>query len=293
MPRAVVRWYSSTTTWPSSVTSTPASFASSRSPLGIRPVATSTTSACTVEPSSSSSVDSGRVGAAAGDVAVAADLPLARGDVGEALADVVVAVRQQRRAAQDDRHAGAQRGEHVRELRGDETAADDHQVLGHLGDAHDGVAGVDLNPAVGDRRRNHRPRPGRDHHLIGRELVARLGAQHVAPVGPGRAEAGVAVEHRDVGGGPAVPFARRGRSGRCGRTPARRCRPSARRRGGRRPRTVSNHALSQRLRRRRRTSWSECSRRSGRCRRTCPVRRWPPSWPSYRSSRMLLPDPCR
>ena len=111
-------------------------------------MATSTTSACTVEPSSSSSV-----------VPKSRCWPpvtlrwLRTSHLREAISvkrspmssSQYVSNVEPRRI---DRHPGAQRGEHVRELGGNETAADDHQMLGHFGDAHDGVAGVNLNPAV-------------------------------------------------------------------------------------------------------------------------------------------------
>ena len=56
---------------------------------------------------------------------------------------------------------------------------------------------------------NADPRTGGDHHLIGGELVARLGAQRVAAVGLGGAEPGVAGVHRHVGQAPLVRLAAR------------------------------------------------------------------------------------
>lgn len=40
----------------------------------------------------------------------------------------------------------------MREFRCHETTSGDHQMLGQLGDPHDGVAGVVGDPAVGDGR---------------------------------------------------------------------------------------------------------------------------------------------
>ena len=80
-------------------------------------------------------------------------------------------------AADHDRDADAERREDVGELRGDEAAADDHQMLGQLGDPHDGVAGVVGDAAVDDRRRDADARARGDHHLVGGELVAGVGAQ--------------------------------------------------------------------------------------------------------------------
>ena len=72
------------------------------------------------------------------------------------------------------------------ELARHESAADDDQMLGHVGDAHDGVAGVIRHAAFGDRVGDHGARAGRDHHLVGGELVAVIGAQLVAAVGKRR-----------------------------------------------------------------------------------------------------------
>ena len=138
------------------------------------------------------------VGTTPDDVAAATDLPLLARDVGETLADRVVTMGEHCCATQHDRHAGSQRGEHVCELRGDETAADDHQMLGQFRDPHDGVAGVMGDAAVEDRRRHGRAGPGGEYHLRGGELVAVVGAQPVAVAVVGPGEAGVAVEHLDV-----------------------------------------------------------------------------------------------
>ncbi len=132
--------------------------ASSRSPLGTRPVATSSASPRNVEPSSQRDLDA------------VADLRARRSTSWwlrishfldamsvKRIDDVVVVAAQQRAAADHQRHAAAERREDVRELACDESAADDDQMLGHVGDAHDGVAGV-----VGARRirRSRRgPRP--------------------------------------------------------------------------------------------------------------------------------------
>ena len=142
---------------------------------------------CSVVPSSSSSAIRRRRWCEPIDVVVAADVPLLGREVGEAVADRRRrSARSSRAAADDDRDAHAQRGEDVRELCGDESAADDHQVLGQFGDPHDGVAGVVVHAALGDRRRHAVREPGGDDHLVGGELVAAVGAQRVAAVGPGR-----------------------------------------------------------------------------------------------------------
>ena len=106
------------------------------------PVATSSMSPRTVEPSWHRQLDAVAVRRASRDFVVVADRPLLGRDVGEAHRDVVVVTAQQRAAPDHQRHAAAQRREDVRELACDEAAADDDQVLGHVGDPHDGVAGV-------------------------------------------------------------------------------------------------------------------------------------------------------
>ena len=86
----------------------------------------------------------------------------------------------------------------MREFCCDEATSDDHQMLGQLGDPHDGVAGVIVDAGREDGRRDHRPRARRDHHLIGGEFVAGVGAQQIAPVSLNRPEAGVLAVHVDV-----------------------------------------------------------------------------------------------
>ena len=92
-----------------------------------------------------------------------------------------------------------ERGEDVREFRCHEATSDDHQMLGQLGDAHDGVAGVIVDAGREDGRRDHRPRARRDHHLIGGEFFTGVGAQQIAPVGLNRPEPGVLAVHVDIG----------------------------------------------------------------------------------------------
>ena len=87
----------------------------------------------------------------------------------------------------------------MREFGGYEATPDDHQMLGEVGDPHDRVAGVIVDPRLLDRRRNHRPGARRDHHLIGAELFAGLRAQQVAPICLDRPEPGVAPIDVDVG----------------------------------------------------------------------------------------------
>ncbi len=144
-------------------------------------------------------LDAVAVSSDARDLAVAQDLPLLGRDIGEPLADRVVLTAQQRAAADHHRDAAAERREHVGEFACHEAAPDDHQVLGHIGDPHDGVAGVIAHPGGGDLVGDHGSRPGGDHHLVGGELVTVVGAQRVAAVGQGRPEPGVAGEHLDVG----------------------------------------------------------------------------------------------
>ena len=127
MPRAVVRWYSSTTTLPSR-TSTPANSASSRSPLGIRPVATSSASACNVAPLSIV-----RVMPEPSWLAPTTLQWLWISHFLDAMSvnrshTVSSQCLQQRAAADDQRHARAERREGVGELGGDEAAADDDEM---------------------------------------------------------------------------------------------------------------------------------------------------------------------
>ena len=157
MPRAVVRWNSSTTTWPFAFTFTPAFSASSRSPLGTRPVATSSVSPRTFEPSLQRDLDAVADLPGVGQLVVVADLPLPGRDVGETHRDVVVVAAQQGAAPDHQRHVAAECGEDVGELARDEPAADDDQALGHVVDAHDGVAGVIGHPAFGDGVGHHGP----------------------------------------------------------------------------------------------------------------------------------------
>ena len=131
-------------------------------------------------------------------VAVVVNLPLLRRDVGEPLAHRVVGVPQQRAAANDQRDPRAERREGVRELRGDEPAADDDEMLWQFADSHDGVAGVVVDTAVPDRIRHHRTRARGDHHLIRGELVTAIGVQRVAAIGLRGPEAGMGLEDRDV-----------------------------------------------------------------------------------------------
>ena len=263
MPRAVVRWYSSTTTWPSRSPSTPASSASSRSPLGTRPVATSSTSPRTVEPSSQRRASTPSPSwPRAGHLAVVADLPLLGRDVGEPLADVVVVPRSSvlPRIISVTRLPSAEKM--WANSHGDEAAADDDQMLRHVGDPHDGVAGV----VAAHRSRliasgTDGARARGDHHLIGGELVAVVGAQRVAAVGLRRRRTGCGCRTPRRSATSAGSSRRPSRSGRCGRTRARRCRSSGRRRRARRPRIALTRGRFGRPRRRRRTSWSGCSRR--------------------------------
>ena len=84
------------------------------------------------------------------------------------------------------------------ELRGDEPAADDDEMLGQLADPHDGVAGVVVDTAVPDGIGQRNTRARGDDHLICGELVSRLGAQRVPTVGLRAVESGVGVVHGDV-----------------------------------------------------------------------------------------------
>ena len=142
----------------------------------------------------------------ADDIAVGAQFPFGRRDAGEPFAQRVIEVAQQCAAADHQGDPDTERGEDVREFGCYETASDDHQVRGQLGYPHDGVAGVVVDAALEDRRRDHRPRAGGDHHLFGGELFAAVGAQQIPTVGLNRTETGVPVVDVNIGGGPSVVF---------------------------------------------------------------------------------------
>ena len=87
----------------------------------------------------------------------------------------------------------------MREFGCHEAASDDDQVPGQLRYPHDVVAGVIADPAVQDGRRDHRSRSRGDHHLLGDELLAVVGAQQVATVGLNRPETGMRVVDVELG----------------------------------------------------------------------------------------------
>ena len=154
MPRAVVLWYPSTTTRPS--------IDVHADRLGVELVSVGDAAGGhqhRVGPHCGAVVefddDLRAVLLCAHHVAVAADLPLLARDVGVAHAQRVVAVGQHGAAADHQRDAAAQRREDMGEFGGDETAADDHQMLGQLGNAHDRVAGVERHPTTGYRLGHH------------------------------------------------------------------------------------------------------------------------------------------
>ena len=105
----------------------------------MRPAATSSTSPATVVPSIERQRDARVVVAGGRDLLAEVDVPAVARLAGEALRHRLVLVAHQEPAAADDRHTGAERGEHVRELGRDVPAPDDHEVLGNLVDAHDRV----------------------------------------------------------------------------------------------------------------------------------------------------------
>ena len=148
---------------------------------------------------------------------------------------------------------------------------------GSVGDPHDRVTGVVRNRRTSRLVGDDRARTRRDHHLIGGELVTVVGAQRVAAVRQRRGETGVRTEHRDVRRRtPVVLATHRDRVDAAEDT-----RDDV---GPAHPVDVGVDAVSAlsprhsgRRRRRRRTSWSGCSRRSDRFRRRRPVRRSPPA----------------
>src|ERR1700758_5077657 len=141
------------------------------------------------------------------DVAVGAQFPFGRGDPGKPFADRVVAMPQHAPAPDHQGDPHPERGEDMREFRCHKTTSDDDYVLGQLGDPHDGIAGVILDAGREDSRRNHRPRAGRDHHLIGSEFFTGAGVQQIAPVRLNRPEPGVLVVHVDIGRTAPMVFA--------------------------------------------------------------------------------------
>ena len=178
-PGAVARSWSSTTSRPSSCTSRPAAAGSSRSVLGTRPTASSTTSASTwlgppgpVRPIRQTSPTRSADGRGRRQPHVVA-VP---GDLGVALGDLDLVVAQQGLAALHLGHGHAERGEHVRHLAGDEPAADD----GHPGregvEAHHGVGGVDAVLGVGRAQavdvEADGVAAGRDDEPVGGDLLA-------------------------------------------------------------------------------------------------------------------------
>ena len=77
-------------------------------------------------------------------------VPAVAGQCGEPLGHRLVLAAQHRRAPPDHRHGAAERGEHVRELRGDVARAQDDQPLGQGVDAHHRVRGVERHPRLRD-----------------------------------------------------------------------------------------------------------------------------------------------
>ena len=169
MPSTEVRCWSSTSTRPSRSASTPAFSRSSRSPLGMRPVATSRRSPAHGRAVDERQRDSRRVLPRGRDLHGRGARPSGRSASSrEALGHRLVLVAQQQPAAADHRHPGAERGEHVRELGRDVPAADDHEPLGHVVDAHDRVRRVVRH--VAERIGDPRAAAGRDHDAVGGEL---------------------------------------------------------------------------------------------------------------------------
>ena len=133
MPRAGVRWYSSTTTWPLALTFDAGLFGVEQVTVGHpagrdqqRVAAHTSNRRCngisTPSPSCRRPATSWwlRISHFLEAMSV------------KRIADVVVVAAQQRAAADHQRDAAAQRREDVGELACDETAADDDQVFGHV-----------------------------------------------------------------------------------------------------------------------------------------------------------------
>ncbi|SIK86837.1 Uncharacterised protein [Mycobacteroides abscessus subsp. abscessus] len=114
-------------------------------------------------------------------------VPPLRDDLGETPRNGLVLSAQQARAARNHGDLRAQPTEHMRELRGDETAAHDQYPSRQFRQPHDVVVGVVRHAACGDHRRNDRPRTGRDHHLprLQHRPVAQLETVHRVAVGIG------------------------------------------------------------------------------------------------------------
>src|SRR5690606_39850800 len=84
-------------------------------------------------------------GADGSGVRLQPDVPLAGGDVGDALADRAVVITQDVLGAGDYGDLDTERGQHVRELGGDRATAQDDRALRQRVQPHDGVRGVILD----------------------------------------------------------------------------------------------------------------------------------------------------
>ena len=173
-------------------------------------------------------------------------------------------------------HLDAERSEHVGHLGGNEAAAEHQHRRRQRLQPHDRVGGVDARPECESGDVGHdRPAAGGEHDLLagdgGRGAVVQGDVERLVT-----GELGPPLVHGDVGGARslAVGAARRGDAGRCARRCGRGCPASAPARGSGRPRARRPPRRPRPGRRGTRTSWSGCSRRSGRCRRTCRLRRW-------------------
>jgi hypothetical protein len=99
------------------------------------------------------------------------------GDIGVAPRDLGIQVTQQLLAAGHLGDVRAQRREDVPELRGDESAAGDDDVVRQFLDPHDGVRGVVGDGVQAGDVGDHRARSGGEHIAVGRDVGVPAGVQ--------------------------------------------------------------------------------------------------------------------